>query len=675
MSKDHPTGPRVCAFVGPYTSGKTTLLESILAQTGAVPRKGRVKDGSTVGDSSPEARARQMTTDMNVAHTTYLDDHWTFLDCPGSVELSQEALGAVMVADVCVVVCEPDVDRAVAVQPLLRLLDEYGVPHIVFVNKMDTTEAHVKSTLEALQSVSGRPLVLREIPIRDGDTVTGHVDLVSERAFEWQPGQPSNLISLPDTVSEREAEARTELLESLADFDDSLLEQLLEDVQPSAETVYDSLAKDLADNLIVPVFFGSAENDNGVTRLLKALRHEAPGAAATAERLGIEPAGDGPVARVFKTLHAGHAGKLSLARLFHGRLTEGAHMGGARPSGLFRMMGQNHDKTAAAEPGDVVALGRLDDVATGDLLTADGTAERGLWPDTPSPLYALALETDHHADEVKLAQALAKVLDEDPSLSAGPDPETGSYVMRGQGEVHLKIACDKLANRAGLTVRTAPPEIPYKETIRKPVTKHARHKKQSGGHGEFGDVHIDIKPLGRGEGFAFTDTIHGGAVPKQYIPAVEAGVKEYLARGPLGFPVVDVAVTLTDGQFHSVDSSDMAFKKAAAQAMREAMPDASPVLLEPIHAVAIFVPNDHTAKIQRIITGRRGQIMGFDARDGWDGWDRIDCHMPLAEMADLIVELRSATHGVGTFEHAFDHLQELSGREADQVVANRRDAA
>lgn len=674
MSMDHPSGPRVCAFVGPYTSGKTTLLESILAQTGAVARKGNVKDNSTVGDDSPEARDRQMSTELNVATTTYLDERWTFLDCPGSVELSQDALGAVMVADVCVVVCEPDVDRAVSVQPILRLLDEYGIPHIVFVNKMDTTEASVKATLEALQTVSGRPLVLREIPIRDGEAVTGHVDLVSERAFEWQPGQPSNLVSLPDTVADREASARTELLESLADFDDSLLEQLLEDIQPSTEAVYDSLAKDLADNLIVPVFFGSAENDNGITRLLKALRHEAPGAAQTAERLGIESPDGGPVARVFKTVHAGHAGKLSVARLFAGDLAEGGHIGGARPSGLFHLMGQKHDKTPKAAAGDVVALGRLDDANTGDLLTTDGKADGGLWPDALTPLYALSISTESHADEVKLSQALHKVLDEDPSLSTLHDEQTGEFVLRGQGEVHLKIACDRLANRSNLKVVTQRPQVPYMETIRKPVSKHARHKKQSGGHGEFGDVHIELKPLGRGEGFAFTDTIHGGAVPKQYIPAVEAGVKDYLVRGPLGFQVVDVAVTLTDGQYHSVDSSEMAFKKAAGQAMREAMPEAGPVLLEPIHSVSISVPNAYTAKVQRIITGRRGQIMGFDAKEGWDGWDRVDCHMPLSEMHDLIIEVRSATQGVGSFEHAFGHLQELSGREADQVVASRQAA-
>ena len=672
MSMEHPAGPRVCAFVGPYTSGKTTLLESILAHTGAIPRKGSVKDGSTVGDACAEARDRQMSTELNVAAATYLDERWTFLDCPGSVELSQDALGAVMVADVCVVVCEPDVDRAVAVQPILRLLDEYAIPHIVFVNKMDTTEASVKATLEALQTVSGRPLVLREIPIRDGETVTGHVDLVSERAFEWQSGQPSNLVSLPDTVADREAEARTELLESLADFDDALLEQLLEDVQPSTEEVYDSLAKDLAENLIVPVFFGSAENDNGITRLLKALRHEAPGAAQTAERLGIE--GTGPLARVFKTVHAGHAGKLSLARLFADGLAEGGHIGGTRPSGLFRLMGQKHDKMQTASAGDVVALGRLDDVETGDLLTADGKIDSGLWPQSLTPLYALAITAESHADEVKLSQALHKVLEEDPSLTSLHDEQTGEFVLHGQGEMHLKIACDRLANRSNLKVVTQRPQVPYMETIKKPVSKHARHKKQSGGHGEFGDVHIDIKPLGRGEGFAFTETIHGGSVPKQYIPAVEAGVKEYMVRGPLGFTVVDVAVTLTDGQYHAVDSSEMAFKKAAGQAMREAMPEAGPVLLEPIHSVSISIPNAYTAKVQRIITGRRGQIMGFDAKEGWDGWDRVDCHMPLAEMHDLIIEVRSATQGVGTFDHTFDHLQELSGREADQVVASRQAA-
>ncbi|MSO91914.1 MAG: elongation factor G [Rhodospirillales bacterium] len=674
MTKKAPSAPRTAAVVGPYLSGKTTLLESILFATGKVPRKGTAKEGNTVGDGSPEARARQMTTELNVVNTEYLDDKWTFIDCPGSIELAQEAHNGLIVADAAVVVCEPDLHKAMTVGPLLRRLDEHQIPHILFINKMDTAQVGVKEVLEALQAVSSRPLVLREIPIRDGDKITGHVDLVSERAFRWNANKPSDLIQIPDSVTQLEKSARTEMLESLADFDDKLLEALLEDSVPSTDDIYRNLTKDLQQNLIVPVFFGSALHDNGIRRLLKALRHEAPEPAVTAARLKIDVKGAGPVARVFKTLHAGHSGKLSYARIWRGEITDGTTLGGRRVSGLYHTLGQKHDKTPKALAGDVVALGRLEDVKTGDLLGAENGAAAGVWSRVLKPLFSLAIHAEQRADEVKLSGVLAKLVDEDPSLSYETSQDTGELLLWGQGEIHLLIALDRLRNRFHLSVKSQRPQVPYKETIRKPVSQHARHKKQSGGHGQFGDVHIDIKPLPRGSGFVFGNSVTGGAVPKQYIPAVEAGVLEYLARGPLGFRVVDLSVTLTDGQYHTVDSSEMAFKQAAMMAMREGMPGCNPILLEPIFHVDISVPNDFTSKIQRLVSGRRGHILGFTAKDGWAGWDQVSVQLPQSEMHDLIVELRSITQGVGTFEWRFDHLQEFAGKLADQVVSQRQQA-
>lgn len=664
------SAPRVAALVGPYLSGKTSLLEAILHTTGAIDRKGSVKDGNAVGDSAPEARARQMSTEVNIASVNYLDEDWTFLDCPGSVDLLQEARSALMVADIAVVVCEPGADRALTVTPILKFLDNNAIPHVMFINKMDTMEASVAETLESLQALSDSPLVLREIPIRDGDQVTGHIDLVSERAFRWQEGKPSELIELPDSVKDREEAARTELLESLADFDDTLLEQLLEDVVPPSDEVYGHLAKVLQGASAVPVFFGSADHENGVVRLLKALRHEAPDPATTAERLG-EPTSGEAAARVFKTIHAGHAGKLSVARVWAGEVSDGMATAQGRVSGLMTMLGQKAEKIAKAGPGAVVAMGRMDDVQTGDLVSASGKASGADWPAPVAPLFAAAIHAVNRGDEVKLSGALTKVIEEDPSLSQEHDDDTGEYLLWGQGEMHLLIALDKLRSKYNIDVVSERPQVPYKETIRKTTSKHSRHKKQSGGHGEFGDVHIDIKPLSRGEGFVFDDTISGGVVPKQYIPAVEAGVREYMARGPLGFPVVDVAVTLTDGQFHSVDSSDMAFRKAAQQAMREGMPECLPVLLEPICDVTVSLPNEFTSRMQRLVSGRRGQILGFDSKPGWSGWDEVNVQLPQSEMHDLVIELRSMTMGVGTFEWRFDHLQELVGKEADQIVATR----
>lgn len=664
-----PSAPRCAAFVGPYLSGKTSLLESVLSLTGAVTRRGSVREGNTVGDGTAEARARQMSTELNVATTEYLGELWTFLDCPGFIELAQDAFNALSVVDLAVVVCEPEPQKALTLAPLLRFLDERSIPHLVFVNKMDLPGGSIRATLEALQGLSTRPLVLREIPIRDGEKISGFVDLVSERAFRWSEGQSSELIQLPEIVADREKEARAGMLEAIADFDDTLLEKLLEDVVPNPDEIYAGLARDLQQHLIVPVFFGSAEGMHGITRLLKALRHEAPEPGQTAARLGI--IADEPCARVFKTLHASHTGKLSFVRVFSGDITDGMTLNGERVSGVNRVLGQKLEKVAKAGIGEVAALGRLDGAQTGAVLSPSGKAEAYAWPSPLKPLFALNVHTRERSDEVKLTAALARLVDEDPSLSYGHDPDTGEFLMWGQGEMQLSIALDRLRNRFNIQVVSQRPQVPYKETIRGSVSHHARHKKQSGGHGEFGDVHIDIKPQPRGAGFVFNDTITGGVVPKQYIPAVEAGVREYLARGPLGFPVVDIAVTLTDGQYHTVDSSDMAFRKAAQLGMREGMPKCSPVLLEPIFQVKIAIPNEFTSRIQRLASGRRGQILGFEPKAGWSGWDEVSVLLPQAEMHGLIVELRSATLGVGTFEWSFDHLQELSGKLADDIVAQR----
>lgn len=665
MSKSNSSPPssssRCAVLVGPYLSGKTTLMESLLTAAGEIHRKGSVRDGNTVGDGAPEARRREMSTEMNVAHCDYLGDPWTLIDCPGSVELLQDSLNALMIADSAVVVCEADPEKALTVGPVLRMLDEYDVPHMLFINKMDQEGGSVKATLEALQGHSRHPLVLREIPIRENGQVTGHVDLVSERAFKWRDHKESELMELPETVLEDEQFAREELLETLADFDDVLLEKLLENVTPSTDAVYDNLSRDLAHDKIVPVFFGSAEHDNGIRRLWKALRHETPDVRATAGRLGL----NGTKAQVFKTLHAGHMGKVSLARVWSGKLGDGEEFDQGRVSGVYQVQGQKFDKTKTAHEGDVVALGRLDAAATGEALGGDGLD----WPEPLAPLYSMAIELNGHADEVKLTSAIQKLCEEDPSLRLEHEQSTGELVLWGQGEMHLRIAMDKLKGRHGLDVAAKRPQVPYKETIRKGATYRARHKKQSGGHGEFGDVEIAIKPLERGAGFQFDEAIHGGSVPRQYIPAVEAGVKEYMSRGPLGFPVVDLQVTLTDGQHHAVDSSDFAFKKAAQQAMREAMPDCQPVLLEPICQVRVAVPNAFTSNAQRIISSRRGQILGFQPHESWSGWDEVTAHLPASEMHDLIIDLRSQTLGVGTFDFQYDHLQELTGKQAEQVVS------
>ena len=661
--------PRCVALVGPQSSGKTTLLESILFATDAIKRKGSIKEGSTVGDHAEEARARGMSTEPSIASTRYLDDDWTIVDCPGSVELAQDSYNALMCADAAVVVCEPDLDRAVALAPMLRFLDDMAIPHMLFINKMDTASVRVADVMQALQGVSARPLVLRQIPIRESDAVTGYVDLVSERAYHYKAGKPSDLVTIPDSVQDREQEARQEMLESLADFDDTLLEQLLEDVQPAKDEIYEQISKDLAGDLIVPVLLGAAEHDHGVRRLLKALRHDVPNPDRTAERLQIPESA--AAVQVFKTVHAAHAGKLSFARVWRGRIEDGMHFDDTRISGLYRMVGGNQTKLSDAGPGEVVALGRMELVSTGDILQPDSVGRGALWPEALSPVYSLAIHADNRNDEVKLSSALQKLIDEDPSLSYEQVADTSELVIRGQGDVHLLIAIDRLQRRYNVAVQGQRPQVPYKETIRKPASQHARFKRQSGGHGQFADIHVDIKPLPRGTGFQFADTVVGGVVPRQYIPSVEHGAQDYMERGPLGFQVVDVSVTLTGGQYHSVDSSDMAFRTAGRMALQEGLPNCQPVLLEPIWEVAIATPAEYTPKAQRLLSSRRGQILGYDSRPGWDGWDEVKAYLPQEEIHDLIIELRSLTQGVGTYTAQFDHLSELTGRLADRVIETR----
>ena len=678
-----PAGPqgrsaRCIALVGPYLSGKTTLLEAILARSGAVTRQGSVAEGSTIGDASPEARAHGMSTELNVADVEFLGDQFTFIDCPGSVEFQHESAAALMACDAAVVVCEPDAKRVPALQLILKQLDDRAIPHFLFLNKIDTFDTGVREILPLLQPASAKPLVLRQIPIWENGAATGFVDLALERAFIYREHAASEVVDIPHGLMEREQEARFHMLEQLADYDDELMEQLLSDMQPPRDRVFDDLSKELREGLICPVLLGSAERGNGIIRLLKALRHEAPFVGDTAKRIGL--AGEKSAAYVVKTFFTGHGGKLSVARVLAGEIGDGATVTGPngedRIAGIFSMVGQETRKRPSAKAGDTVALGRLDHIRTGDTISIEKSAIPQLErPSVQQPVYGIALALKDRKDEVKLSAALAKLIEEDGSLAIEHSQDTHQLVLLGQGEMHLRVTLERLARKYGVTVEAKRRLVPYKETIRKATTVRGRHKKQSGGHGQFGDVVLDIKPLPRGSGFRFDETITGGVVPRQFIPSVEIGVEDFLKHGPLGFPVVDVAVTLTDGSYHTVDSSDMAFRQAGRIAMSEGMPQCNPVLLEPIMAVQIAVPSDATAKINGIISQRRGQILGFDHRDGWPGWDLVEAHIPASEMDDLIVELRSVTAGVGTFTAKFDHLTELTGRLADQVLASHAAAA
>ena len=674
------TGPRCVALVGPFQSGKTTLLEAILARTGAIQRQGTVDAGNSVGDASKEARDHKMSVELSVATANFKGDDYTFVDCPGSIEFVHEMRAALPAVDAAVVVCELDEKKVPQLQLILRELEEQKIPRFLFLNKTDKADATIHEVLNVLQPASRGKLLLRQIPTFSGDLISGFVDLALERAFVYREHAASEVVPLEGDSLDREKTARFSMLETLADHDDQLMEQLLEDIQPPRDKVFEDLAKELREGLVCPVLLGSAARANGILRLLKALRHETPGIGETAKRLGLK-AGNDALAYVMKTLHTTHGGKMSVVRVINGQVNDGTifvtpERDAGRVAGIFKLLGQSTEKRGPAQAGETVAFGKLEHANTGDTLTGGKQAHAPLAPVRPyPPVLAVAVAAKERKDDVKLGQALARLLEEDPSITVVHNAEAHEVVLWGQGEMQLRVATERLTDRFGVATSSHKPTVGYRETIKKGIVQRGRHKKQSGGHGQYGDVVLDIKPLPRGSGFVFNEEIKGGVVPRNYIPSVEEGVLDALKHGPLGFPVVDIAAKLIDGSYHTVDSSDMAFQLAGRLAIHDGLPQCHPVLLEPIYQVEIVCPSEATAKMNALMSGRRGQILGFDTREGWEGWDIVRLQMPEAEIGDLIVEVRSATAGVGSFTFKFDHMAELSGRTADQIVAARKSAA
>lgn len=632
-------GPRSIAIIGPQGAGKSTLFDALLAAAGAPLKR------------QAESRGRQGAGEARLGHCSFLNERWSIVDCPGSVEFSYETEAALTAVDLAVIVCEPATERVSNLPLLLKLVEERGLPHLIFINKIDALAGSFHDAIAALQTHSARPLVPRQLPIRAGDAVIGYIDVVTERAFRYGEKQAVEPIELPPQMRETEKEALTGLTEALADQDDELMEKLLEDETPTPDELFQHLRKDQAKGAIVEVLIGSASRGHGVWRLWKALRHDVPEASETALRRGV-PGGDLPAVQIFKTVQAG---KLCYGRVWRGPLRDGATLGSVRIGGIHRFAGTESVRATEADAGELVALGRLDGVATGAFL---GAAAPEPFPEPPPPVYELAIATKDRKDDVKLSAALQKLVQDDPSISVEHRIETGETVLRGQGEMHLNNAIERLSSAYNVLVAVSAPKIAFKETIRHAVSQHGRVKRQTGGHGQFADVKLEIEPRPRGSGFLFTDKVVGGSVPKNYIPAVREAAEEAMQKGPLGYPVVDVSVTLVDGGFHAVDSSDMAFKSATRAAIAEGLAKADPILLEPVDHVTVSVPNAFTAAAQRLLSGRHGQIMGYCEKPGWPGWDDVEALAPAAELHDLIMDLRSDTMGLGGFRRRFDHLSE-----------------
>ncbi|MGB7085069.1 MAG: elongation factor G [Phormidesmis sp.] len=681
-SEIRSSGTRNIAIVGPHSSGKTTLLESILSVTGAIDRKGSVNEGSTVGDRAPEARSHNMTVEVNAAYAEYGGISFSFLDCPGSVELLQETTNALVGVDAAIVVCDPDPARVLIVAPILHFLDAWEIPHIIWINKVDKANASFRAVLDALKGLSERPLMPHQYPIGYGAQLVGFIDLVSEQAYHYHPEAPADPVPLPESLSAEEKAARAEMLETLADFDDHLLEELLEEIDPPEAEIVQDLKMELGADQVVPVFIGVAEADYGVRPLLEALVREAPEPSVTAERRShsLQPTQTqpndaslaSPLAQILKTYYTPQGGKLSLVRLWRGPLSENDTINGDRSGGFYKLMGQTQTAIQTATAGEIFVISRLNNAITGDTLTVGDIIPAASLPkaEAISPMYALAIAPEKRSDEVKLSSALSKLLEEDPSLHWEQHGDTHEVILWGQGDMHLQIALERLKRKYHLVMGTHTPQVAYKETIRQSANAvHGKYKHQSGGHGQFGDVYLDIQPLPRGQGFDFQQKIVGGVVPKQYVPGVEMGVREALDQGPLGFPVVDVGVTLINGSYHSVDSSEQAFKQAARIAMQSGMADCQPALLEPIADVAVSVPSSLTSNVLRLISTRRGQILGYSAKEAWPRWDVVTSQLPVAEMQTLVLELRSLTLGVGFFSWQYAHLAPVPEKITTQILA------
>jgi len=683
MRRYGPDRIRNVALVGHHGSGKTTLAEAMLHTAGAIPRRGRVEDGTTTCDHEPEERERGMSLSLALAPLEWRDHKINLLDCPGEADCAGAVHAALSVADLAVLVVSAVEGVEPQTESAWELAGRYGVPRLVFVNKLDRERADFDRTLTELVSRFGSGFAPLELPIGAESSLHGVVDILTETADLYDGGEPVHGAPVPEELADLEHRIHDQVVEEIVAGDDELLERFLGDDVPSVQELEHALTVEMEHATEFPVLCGSAVADVGIDRLLDYLCEIGPPAV---DRTATVTAGDDlvevpcnpdgdPLAQIFHTIDDPYVGHLSLFRVLSGGIGVDDHLTNTRTGadlrlhGLFTLRGKDHVEVEGLAAGDIGVAAKLPDTRTGDVLAPKGRPVTIDVRDLPPAVAAVALVPRTQSDDDKLGPALARLREEDPTLAVERSP-AGQLLLRGLGDVQLAVAIDRLQRRFGVTVDTEPVRVAYRETITGDAEAEGRHKKQTGGHGQFAVCVLRVEPLEQGAGFEFAEKVVGGAVSKGYFPAVQKGVEEAMAEGGMhGFPVVDVKVTLLDGKEHSVDSSELAFKLAARLAFRDAIAKAGPVVLEPVSTVDVDVPADLLGDLN----SRRGKVVGTSP--GAAGRQVVSALVPTGELTRYPAELRSLTGGRGRFSCEHHHDEVVPAHLVDKIVAGDLAAA
>ncbi len=680
MHDGHPFQVNKVALVGQAGVGKTSLAEALLATAHAIPRKGRVEDGTTVCDFEPEELSRHSSLSLSLAALEQDGHKLNLLDTPGLPDFVAEVEAALGVADVALFVVSASEGIGPHTETLWGLADELGLPRVVFVNKLDHERADYDGVLSELRERFGAPLVPLELPLDAGPGFSGIADLLAEQALSYNGDGAGHPGPIPDGLAETEHRVHEELVEGIVVADDALVERYLEGSAPTAAELTATLSTGVAAGRVVPVLCGSATTDVGIDRLAQLLaglawHHHRVHLRAGDVELDLEPSGDGePLARVFKTVVDPFIGRISLLEVLSGTLHPDEQLVNARTHAeerlhvLESLLGKRATPITEAVAGDVVAVPKLHDVRVGDTLAPRGSPVVADPIRISEPTAQVAIRPRTTGDEDKLMGALQRLVDEDPGLRVERVEETHQVVLSGMGETHLQVALERLATKLHVTTDVEELRVPYRQTISSPAAAEGRHKKQTGGHGQFGVVHLRLEPLERGAGFVFEDAVVGGAIPRQFIPAVEKGVRRAMAQGgELGYPVVDVKAIVDDGKSHPVDSSEASFEQAGALAFNEALRLAEPCALEPISRVEIRVPSAYLGDVLGDLNGRRGRVLhsGGDER----GDQEVVAMVPTSELTRYGIDLRALSAGRARFRSAHDHYEPVPVRILERARA------